>query len=84
MSVRSKNAHWKLSEIRARHWLETGRRCCVADIPALLAELVQTTPAVLDRVAASLPKKFPAAVVEAIHAGMRCSADSLDRELRSA
>ena len=31
MAVRSKSAHWKLNEVRARHWIETARRCGVAD-----------------------------------------------------
>jgi serine/threonine-protein kinase HipA len=81
MSVRGKNAHWKLAEIRARHWLETGKRCGVPDMAALLAELVEITPAVLDGVAASLPKKFPAAVANAILTGIRRSVKQLADDL---
>ena len=81
MCVRSKNAHWKLAEIRARHWTETGKRCGVPDMPALLAEIVETTPAVLDRVAALLPRKFPTAMADSILAGVRRSAKQLAAEL---
>jgi serine/threonine-protein kinase HipA len=81
MCVRSKNPHWKLAEIHARHWLETGKRSGVPDMPALLGELVETTPTVLDRVAAALPKKFPAAVADRILAGIRRSAKTLASDL---
>jgi len=81
MAVEGKSRHYRWAEIRARHWLETSKRCGVPDMPALLAELVETTPAVLDRVATSLPKKFPAAVAEAILAGVRRSAKQLATEL---
>lgn len=81
MCVRSKNAHWKLAEIRARHWLETGKRCGVPDMPALLAELVESTPTVLDRVTAILPRKFPATVADRILTGVRRSAKQLAAEL---
>ena len=81
MCVRSKNAHWKLAEIRARHWLETGKRCGVPDMPALLAELVESTPTVLDRVTAILPRKFPAAMADRILSGVRRSAKQLAAEL---
>jgi len=81
MAVEGKSRHYRWAEIRARHWLETGKRCGVPDMPALLAELVETTPAVLDRVAAKIPKKFPAAMADAILAGVRRSAKQLAAEL---
>lgn len=83
MSVRGKNAHWKLAEIRARHWLETGKRCGVPDMPALLAELVETTPAMLALVAARISKRVPAAVANAIRTGIRRSVKQLADDLAS-
>jgi serine/threonine-protein kinase HipA len=81
MAVEGKSRHYRWAEIRACHWLETGKRCGVPDMPALLAELVETTPAVLDRVASALPKKFPAAIADSILAGVRRSAKQLAAEL---
>jgi len=81
MAVRSKSAHWKLNEIRARHWIETGRRCGVADMPSLLADLVARTSAVIAKVGNALPKGFPAAVADAILTGVRKSAERLGVEL---
>lgn len=80
MSVRGKNAHWKLADIHARHWLETGKRCGLADMPTLLAEIIGQTPDVLDRVASALPKKFPAQIADTIFAGVRTSARRLKTE----
>lgn len=81
MAVEGKSRHYRWAEIRARHWIETGKRCGVPDMPALLAELVETTPAVLDRVAGQIPKKFPATVADAILAGVRRSAKTLAADL---
>ncbi len=81
MAVEGKSRHYRWADMRARHWLETGKRCGVPDMPALLAELVETTPAVLDRVAATLPRKFPAAVADRILAGVRRSAKTLAADL---
>ena len=81
MAVRSKSAHWKLNEIKAQHWIETARRCGVADMPAILADLVARTPAVIDRVEAAIPKDFPAPIADTIFAGVRASSDRLQSEL---
>ena len=56
MAVRSKSAHWKLNEIKARHWIETARRCGIVDMEAIIADLVSRTPAVIDRVQSAIPK----------------------------
>ncbi|HLP00522.1 MAG TPA: hypothetical protein VK163_00750 [Opitutaceae bacterium] len=45
------------------------------------SELVETTPAVLDRVTGSLPKKFPAAVADSILASVHRSATQLAAKL---
>jgi serine/threonine-protein kinase HipA len=81
MAVRSKRAHWKLSEIRARHWIETARRCGVADMPTILADLVARTPAVIERVQSAIPKGFPAQTADSIFAGVRASLERLQSEL---
>jgi serine/threonine-protein kinase HipA len=81
MAVRSKNPHWKLSEIKARHWIETGKRCGIADMPAILADLVTRAPAVIEQVQAAIPKGFPAKIADAILAGVRTSSMRLRSEL---
>jgi serine/threonine-protein kinase HipA len=72
MAVRSKNPHWKLSEINARHWIETAKRCGIADI-------VSRTPAVIERVGAAIPQTFPAQIADTILD--RVSSERLQSEL---
>jgi serine/threonine-protein kinase HipA len=81
MALRSKSAHWKLNEIKARHWIETGKRCGIADMEAIIADVVSRTPAVIERVGAAIPKGFPAQIAETILAGVRSSSDRLRAEL---
>lgn len=81
MAVRSKNPHRKLSDIKARHWIETARRCGIADMEAILAEVVSRTPAVIERVWGAIPKGFPAAIADTILVGVRASSARLRTKL---
>ncbi len=81
MAVRSKSAHWKLNDIRARHWIETARRYGIPDMPAILADLAARTPDVVATVGSALPKGFPAVVADSILTGVRASAERLGAEL---
>ncbi|MDG0024641.1 type II toxin-antitoxin system HipA family toxin [Trinickia sp. Y13] len=73
MAVRSKNAHYLISEIRRRHWVAQGQ--CVTLAPEEVEEMIDTltgmTEAVIDNVAARLPKGFPQDVSNKIFEGMR-------------
>ena len=81
MAVRSKSPHWKLSEIKARHWIETGKRCGIADMEAIIADVVSRTPLVIERVGAAIPKGFPTQIADTILAGVRASSGRLQSEL---
>ena len=81
MAAEGKSRHYRWTDIHARHWLETGKRCGIADMPALLAEIVEQTPGVLSRVSAALPKGFPAQISDTIIEGVRASAKRLKEEL---
>jgi len=81
MAVRSKSAHWKLNEIHARHWIETARRCGVADMRAMLADLVARTPAVIAKIGNALPQGFPSAIADSLLTGVSTAAERLGTEL---
>lgn len=81
MAVRSKNPHWKLSEIKARHWVETAKRCGIADMEAIIADVVSRTPAVIERVGAAIKKGFPAQIADSILNGVRASSERLQSEV---
>jgi serine/threonine-protein kinase HipA len=73
MSVRSRNAHYFISEIRRRHWVAQGQRATLAteEVEEMIDTITGKTEAVIENVAAQLPKGFPQDVSEKIFDGMR-------------
>jgi len=59
MAVEGKNRRYLWDGIHARHWIETARRCGIADLETIIADIVSRTPAVIDRVQAAIPKASP-------------------------
>jgi serine/threonine-protein kinase HipA len=81
MAVRSKNPHWKLSDIKARHWIETAKRCGIADMEAIIADVVSRTPPIIERVQATLANGFPSQIADTILDSVRASSERLQPEL---
>lgn len=81
MAVRSKNAHWKLNEIRVRHWDAVTRAAGLGSATAILQEIVTQTPRVVDTVHRQIPAKFPAAVRDKIFDGLQRTAIGLADDL---
>ncbi|MGN6319597.1 type II toxin-antitoxin system HipA family toxin [Trinickia sp.] len=79
MAVRSKNAHYLISEIRRRHWVAQGQRVTLAaeEVDEMIGTLTGMTEAVIDDVAAKLPSGFPMDVADKIFDGMRRQARKL-------
>lgn len=72
MAVRGKNPHWKMRDVLRRHWNESARRNGIGDsAEAIIAELVDKTPQVIEQVARKLPKHFPAHVADSIFSGLQ-------------
>jgi len=73
MAVRGKNVHYLIGEIQRRHWVAQGRRVglAAAEVETMIDELGTRTPAVIDEVAALLPREFPMDVADSIFDGMR-------------
>lgn len=78
MAVRSKNAHWKLGEIKPRHWDAVTRLAGLGSATALLEEIVRQTPQVVETVNKQVPTRFPAAVRDKIFDGLQRSAKQLE------
>jgi len=70
MAVRSKNAHWKLIDIRARHWEDMARAAGLRDADGLINEVLSQAPLVLAQVGTDLPKNFPRRISGKIFAGI--------------
>ncbi len=71
MAVRTKNAHWKLNEIKARHWDVVARAAGLGSATSLLREIVTQTPRVLETVARKIPAHFPTIVRDKIFGGLQ-------------
>jgi serine/threonine-protein kinase HipA len=69
MAVRSKNAHWKLAEIRPRTWDATARAAGFGDAQELLREVLETAPKAVEATDRELPSRFPAEIREKIFDG---------------
>lgn len=80
MALHSKNTHYKLREIRARHWLVLAQRCGVPGMWERMLRMIHGVDAVLERVQGTLPGGFPAGVWDAIQAGMKRHAQQFLRE----
>lgn len=77
MAVRGKNPHWRLRDVKARHWDSVAKLAGIGDAQSILAELIDKTPAALAATEAEVPRGFPAHVVDRIFEGVRRSVDLL-------
>ena len=76
MAVRAKNAHWRIGEIRYRHWLAVARRHGLEqEFREMVAYIIEQTPSVVDAAAMKLPRDFPQYVFDAIVGGLRVGVD---------
>ena len=77
MAVRSKNVHWKIREIEARHWDAVARQAGLGDAKEVLESIGARAPAAVAEVAAALPKGFPERVSAKIFEGVLAGAKRL-------
>lgn len=71
MAVRSKTAHYKLSEIQYRHWKALAERSGVDGAWEAMLDMAQRTQAALTAVEQDLPKDFPMPLAQAVFQGVR-------------
>jgi serine/threonine-protein kinase HipA len=72
MGVRGEqNMHYKLGEIKLRHWLETAKRNGLSDIAeSIIRTTIAATPTVIEAVRAQLPNRFPTHIRDSIFSGL--------------
>lgn len=70
MALRGKNAHYKLREIRVRHWQALAQRCGAPGAWEAMLGMAQGVQGAMVRVQAQLPKHFPVQVWERVLAGI--------------
>jgi serine/threonine-protein kinase HipA len=81
MAIEGKNRHYLWETIQARHWIETAKRCGVADMPAILADVVTSAAEVIDKVRVALPSGLPARIADKILKGVLQSSFRLKQTL---
>jgi serine/threonine-protein kinase HipA len=83
MAVRVKNAHWKLGEIKPRHWDALSRSAGLGGVGDLLEEIVRQTADVIQTVSRKVPSDFPAEILGRVVEGLRKAATMLSEESRA-
>lgn len=71
MALRSRNAHYEIRTIRARHWHDLALRQGGPRVWRAMRELVERVAPALDRVGRELPKGFPERIRAPIFEGLR-------------
>jgi len=80
MAFRSKNAHYKLSEIQSRHFYTVaGKLGLGGEIDSIVEEILAETPKVISEVNAMVPTAFPQLVSDTIFSGLEASLEKLQQ-----
>ena len=78
MAVRGANRHYRWREIRRSHFEQTARDCGLgSSVRAVIDELVERTPEVIQQVGTAIPPGFPHWVGTSILEGLRRAAQRL-------
>jgi serine/threonine-protein kinase HipA len=81
MALRSRNAHYRIADIRVRHWRALALHSGAPAAFEHMVALVEALPAALAKVEASLPPGFPARVWDSIRTGALAQARRFQQEL---
>ena len=80
MALRGTMKHYRVAEITRRHFNTTAQQCGLGpNMEPIIADVVSMTPAAIERVGASLPKKFPAALFDSVTTRLQKAAARLAR-----
>ena len=71
MAIRGKSAHYRLTEITARHWESLAEASGLRAAWQQMQDLVESAVPVFDRLEGRLPAKFPERVYRAVRTGMK-------------
>lgn len=81
MALDGKSRHYHWNGIRLRHWLETARRCGVPQMETLIRDIIDQTPAALERVRDGIPAGFPEEIAGSILDGVKAATARLGQEV---
>ena len=81
MALHSKSAHYRLNEVRVRHWQRLAKECGVDGVWEKMLQLVEGVDKALSFVESRLPSEFPEHIWTAISSGACTHASQFRREL---
>ena len=81
MALHSKSAHYRLNEVRVRHWQRLEKECGVDGVWEKMLQLVEGVDKALSFVESRLPSEFPEHIWTAISSGACTHASQFRREL---
>jgi serine/threonine-protein kinase HipA len=79
MAVRSKNPHYRLQEIQARHWKGEADKTGIATLWDRMIDVVERAPETFESIEARLPEGFPTEVFVTMRDGMKRHAQDFKR-----
>lgn len=80
MALRGTAKHYRVSEITRRHFNATAHQCGFGGgMESIVASVVESTPAAIDTVRASLPAGFPGELFDSVTTGLRKAARQMEQ-----
>ena len=80
MALRGTSTHYKLREIRVRHWQALAQRCGAPGAWEAMLRMAQDVQGAMERVQTQLPNEFPAQVWDRVLAGISRHANQFLQE----
>lgn len=79
MAVHSKNVHYRMADIRRRHWNAVAKENALGrDFERVIRHVIEVTPAVIETVAAEIPAGLPEGIRDRVFDGMRAQLRRLE------
>jgi serine/threonine-protein kinase HipA len=84
MALRGAQKHYRIVDIHRRHFDETARLCDPGmNMDAVIDDIVESTPRVIDDVGGRLPRGFPMGVFDVVTSNAAKAAVALRRRARA-
>jgi len=78
MALRGKQKHYRIAEIRRRHFNVTARVCGLGEnMERIISDVIEKTPLVIERIGGELPRGFPEELFDSITGGLARAAREL-------
>jgi serine/threonine-protein kinase HipA len=81
MALQGKDRHYRWTEIRGRHFLETAKRCGLTDMKAVMEEVIAKTPEVVEQIRSCIPSQPTRQIADSILDGVCVQVAQLKAEL---